>query len=225
MKKLNKKWIILAAALVVVIAAGVVAFCMYNSTENVAIRSVTNVFDSALERREFQVLSEIITNGSIEVEGTASNIVGGEEAGFGGKVYFNTETQAMLFENVNFNGVSGNAYIGFDKMYVSGNVVNDGIYGIIAGEALASFRESAFYTGDGTEVTTMIESLLEAYDNNNYPEMSADAEELYSDLIEIFYECLLNNVELESETKDVKTGGERIPDFERCKTALFFYAG
>lgn len=209
MKKLSKKWIILAAALVVVIAAGVVAFCMYNSTENVAIRSVTNVFESALERKEFQALSELITNGSIEVKGTAGNQVGGETIDFGGKAYFTTENQAMLLENVNFNGVSGSAYFGYDKIYVSGDIVNNGTYGLIAGQALSSFRESPFYTGDGEEITSMIETLLDSYDNAN-PEMSEEAGELYSDLIEIFYECLLNNVELESETKDVRTGGEKI---------------
>lgn len=209
MLKSKKKRIFLLAALLLLIALGVTAFCLYNSAQSVAIRSVVELMEDFGERDEWKMFKNVFAQGSAAVDGKLEQ--NGETHAFGGKIYVDADETAVTLENVFYNELAFSAYIGSDYAYLSDESILKGTYGITEGNAEDEYRLSALRTfiTDPT-VDEAILSYLSAIDEDKSDAFQEDAEELVVQLAKRFYMCLLDYASFSSETKKVETGKETV---------------
>lgn len=241
-----KKWIISILA-VLIIGGGVTAgavLIVKNQPENVAISAVAGVFEDAFERPEVEPLVNMLMGGSLSInvtefkdvyEGEYIDRYEGEYDMFamagiskvGGKIYFSNDNKLFL-ENFGVDFKKGSlradALISDELVYVKSDLLG-GAYGVEFKDALDQFEDSIFHKGsdgdfalDDSE-SDLISDLLEGFaDDKDYGDLGDDAKELLEYYVKEAWDIFCDNIEIDSETKEVKLGKEK------TKARVVFFA-
>lgn len=213
--------IVLVAVIVVGLLAGGIGVAAYNSTpEAVTKNVVSNAVENLASREELEPVKQVLTGGSVEIR--AADLKVDDEATFkfeaGAKLYFSPD--AFYLQNLNVKGygvdLSADAYISEDLIYVKENDILGGAYGILKKELAKELENSIFAPDANTDYAlneTTFEELMtfcESLKDTKAKDMQKDLEKLLDRYMKEFWKIALDAVEMDSEKKEVKVGGERI---------------
>lgn len=215
-----KKIIIALVAALTVCAGTAAGTTVYvNQPEVVARNAIADVIEGFSEREEIAPVLNMLTEGSLEVSAKSNMddadvpaILSDLEAG--GKIYF-AENALMLdgfyakADDIEFRA---DAYMDEDLIYVTNDDILGGSWGIIRGEMAKAFSDSELIESLGmpTEAEDAILDVLEAYDDNRAKELREDITKYTEKYMKIAIKAVEDNAEYESESDEVKVGGERI---------------
>ena len=223
-----KKWIISILATLIIgggATTGVV-LAVKNQPENVAISAIAGVFNDALERPEIEPLVNMIKGGSLSLNMTSYEIDGENRfeeldiSKLGGKIYFSDDNKLYIEKaGVDMNGESirFDAFFSDELLYVKSDLLG-GAYGVKYKEALEQFEESIFHKDADSDysldksTSNYISELLErlADSSKDYEDMANDLTELLEYYVKAAWDIACETIEIESETKSVKLGKERV---------------
>lgn len=220
---LNKKLIIIASTVLVIVGALVAFLTVIGSPKNVTLRSVNNFIEGITKRDEVKPIYNTLKRGSVDFslenlneidsDGYSYDVLGGDY--YGGKLYFG-KNKIMLDEfNSSFSGVElrGQLYMSDKEMYVSEENILDGSYGIKYSDLLKELKKSIFapdsesdYALDEETYDNLV-SVLENIEDIN--DLSADvnktAEKVIKDILNIF----IDNAEFSSKKASVRINREK----------------
>ena len=229
-----KKIIIIIIAAVLVIAGGITFGAIYNQPENVAIRSVSDIFEEAFTRGEASVFESVMKNGSIEFslneithladkDATYAEdvtVFGENDETISGKLYISPE--ALFLKNFKYYDgdidISGEAYISDGLIYVKEDTLLDLNLGIELENLKRQFDDSIFAYDSGSEYSVKkladmtedeYEKLLDKLDIKDTEEFTSDLEKLISHVVERAWDIVKANAEFDSENESVMIGGHR----------------
>ena len=233
-----KKWIISILAVLIIgggVTAGVV-LVVKNQPENVAISAIAGAIEDAFERPEVEPLVNMLMGGSLSInvtefkdvyEGEYVDRYDGEydmlaTAGIsklGGKIYF-SDDKKIFFEDFGVDFTEGSlradAFISDELAYVKSDFLG-GAYGVEYKDAFEQFEDSIFHKDSDSDLalddseSDLISDLLEGFaDSKNTAELGDDAKELLEYYVKEFWKIFCDEIEIESETREVKVGKEKI---------------
>ena len=224
-----KKWIISILAVLIVGGGATTAAVLVvkNQPENVAISALAGIFDDALERQEIEPLVNMIKGGSLSVDVSHLSADDGKEnpleelgiSKIGGKIYFSDDNKFFI-QNAGLDledgSIRGDLFVSDELVYVKSDLLG-GAYGVKMDELLEQFEDSIFhYSGksdfsltksESGDVSDLLESFMESAENEDF---AKDASDLFEYYVEKCWEIFCENVSIESDTKSVKVGKEKI---------------
>lgn len=218
--------IIVAAVLLVAILVAVGVLIYLNTPKNVAARAVTGVLEDVGEREEIRPLLNMFTEGSLKVSveklteereiGKDSDLLGGMTAS--GRIYFSADKNAIMLKDLQVQEgskslLTGDAYVSDSLIYVKENEILDGAYGIKLSNLREQLEKSIFapraktsYSLDEDVYNTLLE-VCDVLEDLDLEELSEDAIDLLEDVIEDIYNIVMDHVEIDSDTKEVRFDG------------------
>ena len=229
-----KKIIIIIIAAVLVFAGGITFGVIYNQPENVAIRSVSDVFEEAFARGDTSVFESLMNNGSIEFslneithladkDATYAEdvtVFGENDETVSGKLYISPE--ALFLKNFKYydgdTDISGEAYISDGLIYVKEEKLLDVKLGIELKNLKRQLVNSIFAYDSSSEysikkLTDMTEyeygKLLDKLDIKDIDEFASDLEKLLSHVVERAWDIVKANAEFDADNESVMIGGHR----------------
>ena len=229
-----KKIVIFIIIGVLVLAGGATFGAVFNQPENVAIRSVTDVFDEVLAREELSIVESVMDGGAIsfslnditrlsseeDEESDGENLWGDGGEMLSGKLYISPE-ELFLKEFNYYDGktsLMGEAYVSSELIYVRENETFGDRVGIEIANLRAQLENSIFAYDSGSKyslrrLTDMTEEeyeeLLDALDMEDASKLASDTEKLITHLAERAWEVVSSNAVFESATEDVSLGGHK----------------
>ena len=215
---MKKTLIALILAGVLLIGGIVTGVVIWNSPSVVAARVITGVTDDFLDREEVSPIVDILEGGSIEASMSSISVDGQEyldDASLTGKIYFSKD--ALYIDDVNVTssgkGFAGEAYISKNTVYIREENIFNGAYGVDYSSFAKDLANSIFAADSGSdyaldeETYDRIISAFENFDQNE--KIAKDAEKLLNKLTKDFWEIILDNAEIASETTQIRLNGER----------------
>ena len=213
-----QKWLIAVIVAAVVVVGTVVGVTAYaNQPEVVTRNSVADLLKGFTQRQEIEPVLNMLKEGSLEVNAKLS---GDQEEmpewladlEAGGKIYFGKREYMLdnLYVKNSTDEISLNAYVGEDLIYVSNEEILDGSWGIIRGEAADAFEDWVMAEELPESVKEAILGALEAYDDGVDKDFTKDFEKLIDKYKKVVVKAIEDNATYESESDDVKVGGERM---------------
>lgn len=216
--------LVIAIAVVVCGVTTTVVAVVANTPENVAVKAVMGALEDFVEREEIEPIYNMLTGGSVEASMTEITYGDGEneesmDIVLSGKIYFDLEKEAIMLEKIKAEmegvDVEGSAYISKDFLYINEENYLGGAYGVSVKDLADELKDSIFnpendseYALDEETFDSIIES-LEALEKADFDKMQKDAEKILNKYIKKFWSIVCDHAEFESETKEVKLGGER----------------
>ncbi len=227
-----KKILLIILAVAIVIAGGVAFGVVWNSPENVAIRSVSDVFEEALSRDDTSAFSAIMNGGSVkfslseinyianeEIEGDKDYCIWGEDGEeVSGKIYISPDELFIKDFNLVLPEIelAGEAYISDDLIYVKETENFDTALGIEIKNLKKHLEDSIFAWDSDSDYSLYevmeeeeYEKLLEMLEMDDTSDIADDASALMEHIVKSAWDIVTANAEFNSETEEVLVGGHR----------------
>ena len=227
-----KKILLIILAVAVVIAGGVAFGVVWNQPENVAIRSVSDVFEEALSRDDTSAFSAIMNGGSLKFSlsditrldnddtdyDEEENIWGDEGEEISGKMYISPD--ALFIKDFNLVlpeiELAGEAYFSEDLIYVKESENFDTALGLEMKNLKKHLEDSIFAYDSDSEYSLYevmdeeeYEKLLEMLDMDDTTDLADDANALIDHIVKSAWDIVVANAEFDAETEEVLVGGHR----------------
>ncbi len=215
---MKTKLIVLIVTLAVAIGGGATAAVVLNTPENVAGRAISGLADDFLERDELEPIIDTFGGGSMDFSLTGVNGNGVElmaDSHVKGKFYFSDEA-FMLGDfdlKLSDNEYKGEAYISRDVIYVGEEKVLGGTYGVDFTTLADDFKHSIFAPGSDSyyeldrDSYDLYMDMFESLEENK--SFEKDARKLLKTLGKDFFEIIMDNADISSESAKVRVGGKR----------------
>ena len=214
-----KKFLIVLAVILAVVG---IALLIYNSQPEVIARNaLAGAIGNVLEREEISPLVNMFKKGSLEmnasVEMNSLGLVGmASNLQAGGKFYFSANDLALMIDNLNFKvgdvGLSADAYIGKDLVYVGSKELFDGAVGAVRGEMADEFEGSLLidWLGLDGEGAESIKQVLESYDSGKDKELAKELKKHFKKYLITFVLAVEKYADYDVENASVEINGETV---------------
>lgn len=218
---MGKKLLIIIIAAVIAVGAvgvGVGVGIFLNRPQAVMQTTVKNVLEDAFERQEFDVVTNLLESGSMEIILAASN--GEHEVSLEYKEYFGLKKYETYIEKLQFSAddfsVSGSMYVGEDYMYVSVPSICEDPLGIVRGKTEKEFAGSIFAFDSDSDyeleekTSDAIKVLCRIYDEEQDKNLIKDVTEIVESYTELIVKSVSEHADIEKESSTVKIHGEEV---------------
>ena len=220
---LNKKLIILASTVLVIVGALVAFLIVIGSPKYVTLRSVNNFVEGITKRDEVKPIYNTLKKGSVDFslenlteidsDGYSYDVLDGDY--YSGKLYFGKNKIMLDKFNSSISGVKliGQVYMSDEEMYVSEEKILGGSYGIKYSDLLKEFKDSILAPDSDSdyaldeETYDNIVSILENIENIN--DLSADVNKTAEKVIEDILNIFIDNAEFSSKKTSVRINREK----------------
>ena len=220
---LNKKLIILASTVLVIVGALVAFLIVIGSPKYVTLRSVNNFVEGITNRDEVKPIYNTLKKGSVDFslenlteidsDGYSYDVLDGDY--YSGKLYFGKNKIMLDKFNSSISGVKliGQVYMSDEEMYVSEEKILGGSYGIKYSDLLKEFKDSILAPDSDSdyaldeETYDNIVSILENIENIN--DLSADVNKTAEKVIEDILNIFIDNAEFSSKKTSVRINREK----------------
>lgn len=214
----TKHLIIFAIALFVVIGGIITTIAVLNTPKMVAARSLKNLSEDFMERREVKPIINILKKGSAQF--TLNSIKEDNEELFknnsiSGKVYF-SKNSLMLSDiaiKLNNEKISGDAYISDNAIYVTEENILGGSYGLKLSDLADQLSNSIFSPDRDTNYSIdedLFDKIISTLDNTSDKEKITDeVKALIKKTLLDLTDIIVDNAEFSSEKTSIRINGSK----------------
>lgn len=200
------------------LGGGVAGVVVANQPENVAAAAITGIVDDFLARDEIKPIKNTLTGGSVDLSFEGAKDEDGEDLFNGsvsGKLYFDKDAYMLSDLNVSIEDakIEGDLYVSKDLIYVSEDKILEGTYGVKLSTIAEDLSNSIFAADSDSEYAMdeetydILISALETLEDTKAIER--DATKLAKTLVKDIWKIVVENAEIESESKSVKLNGSK----------------
>ena len=203
----------------ILVLGGIASAVLYYTPQAASINALVGATKDISKRAELQPLAGMLKEGSLEfslseVEYDNENIM--EDSNISGKIYFSkdaTMIQALDIIVRDEVSLSGSAYFSNDLIYVEGENLIGGAYGVTPKKFTSDLAKSIFAADSGSEYAIADESLYDAVlrsgKNLDLNKMQRDADKLIETYERELWLIVCKYAEFDSNFKKVDLNGTK----------------
>ena len=195
-----------------VVLGGIATAALYYSPQATAITALVGATKDFTKRAEILPLTNMLKEGSLEYSMAKSNDAEAEPYA-SGKIFFSKD--AIMYKDFVVNDadlkLAGSAYFSEDLIYVSGEHIIGGVYGVNPSKFTSDLSNSIFAADSGSKYAIeddgMYDAIIRSGENLDLRQMNKDAEKLIETYERELWLIVCEYAEFDSNFKKVDLNG------------------